>query len=240
MPACFRYGGRPRRVRFLERPNRYLATVRPVGGGPALSVHVPNPGRMEELLVPEETEGWIVPCRDPRERKTRYDLVAVRAGRTVVSIDSRVANRLVAQALSGGDLRVFGRGPWRPEVRWGPSRWDFARLSDGEASAILEVKSSNLRVGRTALFPDAPTARGTRHLRALARARRRGLSAALLMMIQRSDVDDFAPNELLDPEFARAWAQARATGVHIEARTMRVRPGGVAWGFPVPLRPSPL
>ncbi len=190
--------------------------------------------------MPEETEGWIVPCRDPRERKTRYDLVAVRAGRTVVSIDSRVANRLVAQALSGGDLRRFGRGPWRPEVRWGPSRWDFVRLSGSEVSAILEVKSSNLRVGRTALFPDAPTARGTRHLRALALAQRRGLAAGLLMMIQRSDVDDFAPNGLLDPDFARAWAQARATGVRIVAHTMRVRPEGVAWGFPVPLRSSPL
>ncbi len=228
------YPGRPRPVTFLDRPNRYLARVRDRRTGRRVEAHVPNPGRMEELLVPGVTRGWMVPCADRSGRRTAYDLVAVRWGRAVVSIDSRVANRLVARALAVRALRSFGPGPWRSEVPWSDARWDFARLRDGRPAGLLEVKSSNLRVGTTALFPDAPTVRGVRHLTGLARAARRGLRAGLLVMVQRTDVRRFAPNEALDPEFARALRRAARAGVRIEARTMVVRPGRVAWGRRLP------
>ncbi len=230
------YAGPVRRVRFLSRPNRYLARVRSIQGGPSFLAHVPNPGRMEELLLPGDTVGYVVPCTRTG-RRTRFDLVSVRHGRTLVSIDSRVGNRLVAQALALGRLSAVGPGPWVPEVRWADGRFDFARLhgQDGPLRELLEVKCSNLRVGRTALFPDAPTVRGRRHLLTLARAARRGISGTVVFVIQRPDVEAFAPNGALDPDFARALERARRAGVRLLAWTCRVRPGRVEWGKEVPV-----
>ncbi len=232
----FRYPAPPLLVRVLDRPNRYRARVRGPGGGTAFPVHVPNPGRMEELLVGGTTEGYAIPV-GTQGRATSHDLVAVRHGRILVSIDPRISNRLAFQALEGGWLPGAPRGPWRPEYRLGRSRLDFARLGpEGRPTALLEVKSSNLRVGRTAFFPDAPTERGTRHLRALTRARRRGLFAGVLFLVQRPDVREFAPNRRLDPEFARALGAAARAGVRLWAVRQRVRPDGAEWLGEVPIR----
>ncbi|MCI4353130.1 MAG: DNA/RNA nuclease SfsA [Thermoplasmata archaeon] len=239
MPIVVRYAGAPREVRFLERPNRYLAVVEDRKSGATFAAHVPNPGRMTELLLPGRTVGWAIPCVNPVGRKTRFDLVSVASGSTLVSIDSRVANRLVGRALDRNVLRLFGSGPWRAEVGWKDCRFDFARRSRGLIDALLEVKSSNLRIGRSAFFPDAPTLRGTHHLDRLIEARKQGVLAGLLVMVQRADVDSFAPNVAMDPSFARAFERARVAGVRVAARTMRVFPDRVEWGGPVPVRNAP-
>ncbi len=231
-----RYPGILRAVRFLSRPNRYLARVRPLSGGPARLAHVPNPGRMEELLVPGETVGYVLPA-SAMGRRTRYDLVSVRHGRGLVSIDSRVGNRLTARALADGLLPELGSGRWLAEVPWGNSRLDFALPGDGPTRprALLEVKCSNLRVGTTALFPDAPTERGRRQVDTLARAARRGIRCGVLFMVQRPDVRSFRANRWLDPEFARALDRARAAGVKLRAQTTRVTPGRVVWEREIPV-----
>jgi len=231
------YPGRPRAIRFLERPNRYLALVAPRTGGRSFPAHVPNPGRMTELLRPGRTVGWVVPADGP-ERSTRWDLVAVRHRGTLVSIDSRIANRLVGQVLAARDRTDGARVPWRPEVRFGRHRFDFARPSArGRApTALLEVKSSNWRIGDLAYFPDAPTVRGAAHLRALAVAARSGIDARVLFAVQRSDVRGFRVHRARDPDFAAAFDAARRAGVRFAARKLRVRPDGVAWGDAVPVR----
>jgi len=223
----------------VARPNRYVARVRPIGGGAAFEVHVPNPGRMEELLVPGTTTGWIVGAGHPG-RRTAYDLVAVRHGAVRVSVDSRIAPRLVRAALSLGALPGIPEGDWRAEVPFGRHRIDFGiRGEDGPFRALLEIKSSNLKVGRIALFPDAPTERGRRHLEALARASREGIDAHVLFAIQRPDVDAIGPNRALDPAFADAFDRARAAGVRCHGIRLSVRPEGVELDRPVPVRPHP-
>jgi sugar fermentation stimulation protein A len=194
---------------------------------------------MEELLIPGVTRGYVVPGIGPG-RSTRYDLVSVRHGRTLVSIDTRVGNRIVADVLARSPPSGLEGGGWRAEVRFGPHRFDFARVdgSSGRPTELLEVKTSNLRVGRTAMFPDAPTERGTRHLRALAEARRSGIPARVLFAIQRDDVSELAPNRALDPEFALAFDRALDAGVVITAHRLRVEPQGVRWGPAVPVRRS--
>lgn len=231
MAVEVRYSGTPLRVRFLERPNRYVARVRRVGGGPTFLAHVPNPGRMEELLLPGETSGYAIPVDRP-ERATRFDLVVVRHGRELVSIDSRIGNRMVGAVLKAGGLTELGPGPWRPEVRFGAHRVDFAchgREPGGSPTALIEVKCSNLRVGDTALFPDAPTVRGTAHLRLLAGASRAGIPSSVVFVIQRRGVRRFTPNAALDPGFARALQDAFRAGVRVIAQTLRVCPDRVEW-----------
>jgi sugar fermentation stimulation protein A len=187
-------------------------------------------------LIAGQTTRFAIPASGPG-RVTRADLVAVRHRGTLVSIDSRVANRLVGRAFALGRLRGFGAGRWLSEPRLGHHRLDFGRRdADGAFTHLVELKSSNLAVGPTAMFPDAPTVRGTAHLGLLRAMARRGVHCGLLMMIQRDDVDEFAPNAALDPEFTRALERAAAAGVRLEARTMVVEATGVRWGRQVPVR----
>jgi sugar fermentation stimulation protein A len=141
------------------------------------------------------------------------------------------------KALASGEVSEIPTGPWRPEVRYGAHRFDFgiASTNRGRWSALLELKSSNLRVGRTALFPDAPTVRGRRHLDALAEFARRGGRADIVFAVQRDDVDRFRPNDALDPEFARAMTRATAAGVRSHAFTIRVRPARASLGRRIPV-----
>ncbi len=235
MPTEVRYPGRARAVRFLARPNRFLARVQGPRGPPFLA-HVPNPGRMEELLVEGETRGFVVPVDAPG-RRTLWDLVVVRHGRSLVSVDAGLANRLVGEVLRRRPPAGVARGPWRAEVPYGGHRFDFGLRAGPRSdwSHLLEVKSSNLRVGETALFPDAPTRRGAAHLRTLAAAQRRGLTCRVLFAVQRDDVRRFAPNRALDPELGAAFDEALGAGVRISAHTLRVAPDGVAWGREVPV-----
>lgn len=236
MSVRLRYEGTPREVVFLRRPNRFLAVVRSVRGGRPGSVHVPNPGRMVELLVPGATRGWILAARNP-DRATSATLVSVGHEGTLVSIDTLAANRIVALALRAGAVGPLPRTGWRAEFPMGHHRFDFARLdpATGHVVHLLEVKSSNLKDGRLARFPDAPTERGARHLDALAAARRQGVRADVVIAVQRSDVDGFAPHWALDPTFARSFERARAAGVGVWVYTMEIRPGEIRWGRRLPL-----
>lgn len=176
---------------FNRRPNRFTALVSL--GGREVRCFLPNPGRMEELLVPNarvvlrEVEG--------RHRKTYYDLVAIYDDGRLVSIDSRVPNRLLSNSLSRGNLEEFSRYTTiKPEYRYGQSRFDFL-LTNNEEKRLMEVKSCTLVRDGVALFPDAPTARGRRHLLELAKAKREGYRACVVFIVQRTDVDEFSPND---------------------------------------------
>jgi sugar fermentation stimulation protein A len=191
---------------------------------------------MEELLVPGATRGWTVAAA-PGPRRTREDLVGVVHDSTNVSIDSNVANRVIGRALLTRRGKGRGPNPWRREVTWGGVRLDFGRFdaSGVEPIELLEVKSSNLKVGTSALFPDAPTLRGVRHLQALTRAARRGLGARVIFAVQRDDVTQFRPNRYLDPRFARALDAAFTTGVVLEAVTLRVTRRSITLGRGIPV-----
>lgn len=221
--------------RFLYRLNRFAALVE-VGGRPALA-HVANSGRLRELFVPG-ARVYLQP-RARAGRRCPYDLVLVRAGSTLVSADARLPNALVAEALTAGriaPLRRFGLA--RTEVRHGRSRLDFVLERPGQR-CLAEAKSVTLVEGGVALFPDAPTSRGRRHLDTLARARRRGTAAAVIFVVQREDADRFRPNVTADPAFARALARAAAAGVRILAHRCRVTRWQIAIAAPIPVELGP-
>jgi sugar fermentation stimulation protein A len=141
-----------------------------------------------------------------------------------VSVNSRVANGLVFAGLQAGffpDLAMYPKV--RRECGHGKSRIDF-RLSGAATAAecLLEVKSVTLVRGGRALFPDAPTTRGTRHVRELAGAVAQGLRATVLFVIQREDADSLSPNDETDPAFGAALREAARTGVEVHAYTCRV------------------
>jgi len=202
---------------FLERPNRFLGKVE-VSGEKHLC-YIPNPGRMLELLQ----LGVEVYLKEESlsGRKTEYDLVFVKQS-SLVSIDSRVPNRLTEEAIRLSLLPEFrGYDLVRAEHTYGDSRLDFL-LARGDRQMLLEVKSCTLVKGGRALFPDAPTQRGQRHLRTLIAALEQGFEAAVLFVVQRADGESFSSNDETDPEFGAALREAASRGVKIYAYSCQV------------------
>lgn len=237
-------------ARFVARPNRFvvharLAAPREVGGaGEARKVeapvvaHLPDPGRLRELLLPDRPL-WLRPAPAPEAgrppRKTRWTVALVKApGGPLVSVDTGVPNRLIAEALRRGALpELGGYRLERAEVSLGGSegskrsRFDFLLTPEPEPGdrppLLLEVKSATLVVDGTARFPDAVTARGARHVRELAAHARAGEhGAAILFVAQRPDVERVVAAREIDPGFADALDEAREAGVRVLARRCRV------------------
>ena len=218
--------------RFVRRLNRFAALVEV--GGRAEQVHVRNSGRLHELFTPGRSI-LLEPAATP-ERRTRFTLALVRLSTGYVSADAHLPNSLVAEGLRCRAIPGFRRHRiLRREPAMGGGRADFL-LAQGRRRCLLEVKSVTLVEEGVALFPDAPTIRGRIHLEHLIAARRRGLGAAVLFVIQRSDVRAFTPNQDADPEFTQALRRASRAGVRVYAMRCRVDLKGVRLDRPVPIR----
>ena len=203
---------------FIQRDNRFRVQVRVAGRTQA--AHLPNSGRLEELLVPGR-QVWVVPidlARRPK-RRTAYDLALVEYAGRLVSVDARLPSHLVAEALQKGQLAEFERyTDVRREVNLGQSRIDFQLYAeDDPAPCWIEVKSVTLVKSGTARFPDAPTARGRRHVRELIEAVKQGHQAAVAFVIQRDDAQRFTPHDQADPAFGQVLRQAAQSGVRVHA-----------------------
>ena len=221
----------PRVGLFVKRLNRFVARVK-IEKEEVLA-HVPTSGRMRELLYPG-AKVFLLP-KSGSHRKTSFDLILAHEGGVLVSIDSRLPNLLVDRGLQKGALGPFGEG-WgiEREVNYGSSRIDF-RLQGGEVTYLLEVKSVTLVQGERALFPDAPTDRGTRHLAELTAARQDGYKAAVLFIIQREDARIFSPNWNTDKNFALALVRAAEAGVEVYAQDCKVSLEGVSLQREIPV-----
>lgn len=202
---------------FRDRPNRFIAHVEL--GGVLETVHVKNTGRCKELLVP----GAAVWCQksDNPARKTKYDLICVQKGDYLINMDSQAPNAAAGEWLQGGGLGEIQN--LRPETVHGDSRFDFSFQKDGK-QCFLEVKGVTLENDGICAFPDAPTERGTKHLKGLTRAAAEGFGAYVLFVIQMSPVRYLRPHEERDPAFAKALREAFAGGVTVLALDCRVTP----------------
>jgi sugar fermentation stimulation protein A len=226
------YEGELARAGFISRDNRFAATV--VLDGREVTAHVPNSGRMAELLVPGADS--LLSRRESPGRKTDWDLVAMRAPNGWVSVDSRVPNQIFAEAVGTGIIpELDGYRLLRAEVPWGSSRFDFL-LEGPNGEALVEVKGCTLvRDDGLALFPDAPTTRGARHMRELTEARDQNIECFAVIIIQRGDGRLFAPNDNTDRTFGDALREAASAGVRVLAYSTSVSPQGVEIGARVPV-----
>ena len=203
------------RAAFLERLNRFVARAE-LEGRPE-TVHVKNTGRLRELLVPG-SEVWLTRSGNP-ERKTKYDLIAVRKQNGMLfNIDSQAANTVTLEWLKQQDWDEI-----RPEYTYGASRVDFF-MRKGANRYLMEVKGCTLERDGIGFFPDAPTERGTKHLRELIRAASEGYRASLAFVIQMDGVTEVRPNRETDPAFADALEEAVRGGVSVRFLTCHVEP----------------
>ncbi|MGN0998732.1 MAG: DNA/RNA nuclease SfsA [Faecousia sp.] len=214
---------------FLARPNRFIAHVQI--GGQAEVVHVKNTGRCRELL-PTGAQVW---CQrsDNSARKTKYDLITVRKGERLINMDSQAPNIAAKEWLSSGGLGQVEE--LRAETVYGDSRFDFSFWKDGR-QCFLEVKGVTLETDGVCAFPDAPTERGTKHLRGLTEAVKTGFGAFVLFVIQMADVEYLHPNDTTDPGFGAALREAAAAGVQVLAVDCAVTAEEMRIRNPVPVR----
>lgn len=194
---------------FVSRPNRFIANV--IIDGRIETAHVKNTGRCKELLIP----GAVVYLQrhDNSERKTKWSLISVEKGECIVNIDSQAPNKAVFEWLSQGGLPL-DITDIKPEFAYGGSRIDFLVTTRTER-ILIEVKGVTLEKDGVAMFPDAPTERGVRHLKELCDSIGEGFSAMVIFVIQMEGAVCFMPNSLMHKEFADTLSYAGSRGVRI-------------------------
>ncbi|MBU6997817.1 MAG: DNA/RNA nuclease SfsA [Theionarchaea archaeon] len=202
------YLGNLLRAQFIERVNRFVCTV--LLDGNIREVHLHDPGRLKELLV----KGVPVLLREEPgpHRRTHYDMVIIYKNSTPVCCDSRVPNQLTKRALQDRALpELPGYHKIIPEYSFQDSRLDFCL----DNRILIEVKGVSLVRDDRALFPDAPTSRGRRHLETLISATHQGYTCYVLFLVQRPDASTFSPNRATDPQFAVTLQKAAQEGVNL-------------------------
>jgi sugar fermentation stimulation protein A len=229
-----RFAKRLAEARLVRRYKRFLADVEFEDGG-VETVHCANPGAMTGLTEPGART--LLSRSENPARKLPWSWEMVAAGTALVGINTGLANRLAAEALSTGRIaEVAETGSLRREVRYGErSRVDFV-VGGRNGDVHVEVKSVTLsRSPGLAEFPDCVTGRGARHLADLAEVAKSGGRAAMLYVVQRNDADRFALAGDIDPTYATAFDRARAAGVRMLAYACDLSPTEIAITRRIPI-----
>ena len=214
--------------RLVRRYKRFLADVE-LASGEFVTAHTPNTGSMLGCSEPGRRV-WLS-SHDAPSRKYKYTLEMIempasprRRGATdtevLVGVNTGVPNKLVKAAAVAGKIPEF---PFPvtaiPEVRRGNSRLDLMLSTDNGGEVMVEIKNCSLVENGTALFPDAVTARGRKHLEELAALSGEGKRAVLLILAQRADAEQFRPADHIDPAWGRELREATRKGVELLAYT---------------------
>ena len=172
-----------------------------------------NTGRCRELLL--TGAAVYLAETDNEKRKTKYDLVAVEKGELLINMDSQIPNAVCEEWLRCGglfrDLTFLKR-----EVTYGSSRFDIY-AERGDKKAFVEVKGVTLERDGVAMFPDAPTERGIKHINELVKALNDGYEAYVVFVVQMKGVKKFRPNDETHKAFGDALRLAVEAGVKIIA-----------------------
>jgi sugar fermentation stimulation protein A len=222
---------------LIRRYKRFLADVA-LKNGQTVTAHCPNTGSMKGCS--EAGRPVYLSQSDNPKRKLAYTWELIQMPSSLVGVNTGVPNRLVYSALSAGIVpELSGYESVRKEVSVGNgSRIDIVMEDQHANRCFVEIKNCTLVEGGVALFPDAVTDRGRRHLSELSRLRAEGHRCAMFYLIQRSDAAAFAPAAAIDPEYSRGLDAAAAAGVEVVAYDVRIDLEGVSLNGRLPVRLS--
>jgi sugar fermentation stimulation protein A len=217
---------------FVARPNRFVLQVQ-LAGGEIVLAHLADRGRLIETLIPGVTICLV--SRPGAKKVTQWQAVAAqRTDGSWAALDTLLPNRLMYQVLTAQRIpQLLPYTTVRREVQIGASRFDFV-LEGGPTPIVLEVKSAGRLVGTQALVPDAPSTRATRHVRELTELAQTGWRAVLVVVGQ-GEVDQVAIDGTIDPDLARAVAEAGKSGVDFIGISSRFDTDGLYFTQIVPL-----
>jgi sugar fermentation stimulation protein A len=210
--------------RLIKRYKRFLADVE-LDDGTEVTVHCTNSGTMKSCLE-DGAEVYLTPVNDPKRRtKFTWEMIKINGG--WVGINTNNPNKIAFEAVRDNRIpELSGYDTVKREVKFGDSRFDVMAQKEGE-TCFIEVKNVTMKEGSDALFPDAVTTRGRKHLNTLMEVKKQGMRAVMLYIIQRVDVDRFGPADDIDPEYGKALREAYRQGVEIIPMQAEVTPEGI-------------
>lgn len=214
---------------FIKRPNRFIAHV--LVDGREEIAHVKNTGRCKEILI--EGARVILEVSENPNRKTAYSLIAAYKGDMLINIDSQVPNQVVYEAIKQNKIPPISNvKKLKKEVSYGNSRFDIYYEKEN-SKGFIEVKGVTLEVNGLAMFPDAPTERGRRHLEEMADAVANGYEGYVIFLIQMKGVQAFSPNFSMDPDFSEELRKSASLGVKVLAYDSIVKENEIAISEPI-------
>ena len=190
---------------FISRPNRFVVFCKI--NGKKIKAYLPNPGRLHELFFSGVT--LYLEKNDKATRTTKYTVIAVERDNIPIMLHTHRTNDIVEQLLKKGLVPGFGKiTSMRREVKQGRSRFDFF-IESKSKSTFIEVKSCTLTSKSVAMFPDAVTARGKKHLEELAELSTKSQKGVVLFLINSPSATMFLPDYHTDPDFAETMLKVR-------------------------------
>ena len=207
-----------------KRIKRFLAEVT-LDDGNVVMAHCTNSGSMKSCIE-EGAEVYLMPVSNP-DRWTQYTWEMIKINGNWVGINTANPNKLAYEAISAN--KVPGLENYtsvKREVKYEDSRFDIYAENETE-QCFVEVKNVTLKEGKYAMFPDAVTERGRKHLDTLVKVKQSGKRAVMLYVVQRTDVEVFTSAEMIDSAYAEALKNALECGVEIFVMQAKVSPEGI-------------
>ena len=217
---------------LLKRYKRFLVDVEI--GGTVMTAHCPNSGSMKGLIRAGGMS-WLSVSNNPN-RKLSHTLEIIETDGTLVGVNTHRTNHIVYEALKDKNIpELSDYAHIEREVTYGSSRLDFLLTEATQQPTYLEVKNVTLKEGDRALFPDAPTLRGTKHLNELMNIKAQGQRAVMLYVVQRNDCQRFSIAKTIDPLYCETLEKAIDCGVEVLAYQCHVTPSHIWLDKPIPL-----
>jgi len=201
--------------KLINRYKRFFTDVKL--NKDVVTAHCPNTGSMKGLLD-AGNEVYLLPNNDPK-RKLKYGLEIIKSRRNLVGVNTHMANRIAQHALENNLIKELKNNDLiKPEVFFNrETRFDFL-IEKNKQKSFLEVKNVTLfRNKDTAEFPDAVTARGTKHLLTLIDAIKKGYKSYLLFLVQIQNMKNFKIAKDIDAEYYKNYLIAKKAGVNFLA-----------------------
>lgn len=223
------------RGRLVKRYKRFLADVK-LDDGTVVTAHCANSGRMTTCSQPGRPV--YLSYHDNPRRKLKYTWELIRMPHAWVGVNTLVPNRLVAQTVENGNLpHLDGYDTVAREVRVDShSRLDLRLSGEGRRDCYIEVKNCTLVEDGRAMFPDAPTTRGRKHLTVLEQLKVQNARSVIFFLVQRTDAQFFEPADQIDPEYGRLLRRAAESGVEVVAYDVRIDLKRIALCRALPIR----
>ena len=218
---------------FIERPNRFI-TIIEIGGDKHKS-HLPDPGRLKELLIPGASL-LVRPAPENKERSTAFTTIMVNLKGQWISLVSTLPNQFVKYSFQKNRIPIFQKYKLvRPEVTIRNHRFDFLLSNKSGKNFFLEVKSVTFVEDGIAKFPDAVTTRGMNHAKTLTDLVKEGEFAGILFVCQRPDATLFEPMWDRDPMFSNVLFNAYKMGVKVWCITLNVSQTEISFNKEIPV-----
>lgn len=217
---------------LVQRYKRFMADI-VLDTGEEITAHCANSGSMLGVKEPG-SEVWVSPANNPK-RKLKYTWELIKVGKSYVGINTSLPNKIVQESIETGVVpELKGYDTLRREVKYGKnSRIDILLEDEAKPDCYVEIKNVTLRRSKLAEFPDAVTARGTKHLGELANQVAAGDRAVMYYLTQREDCDTFTVADDIDPTYAEALETAMAAGVEVICYKCKLTPREITVASPL-------